>query len=30
LTLHGDATAHYDEALKLEEVELPSRTTLVQ
>lgn len=30
LTLHGDAIAHYDESLELEEVELPSRTTLVQ
>lgn len=30
LRIHGDATAHYDESLSLKEVELPSRTTLVE
>jgi hypothetical protein len=30
LRLHGDATAHYDESLELEEVDLPTRTTLVE
>ena len=29
LRIHGDATAHYDESLDLEEVDLPSRSTLV-
>jgi Flp pilus assembly protein TadG len=30
LRIHGDAAAHYDESLKINEVELPSRTTLVE
>ena len=29
LRVHGDATGHYDESLELEEIDPPTRTTIV-